>query len=147
MDVLMSDNNVNCTFEKVTVGGGKRLFPLSCGGKRSPHRCVPRSRLYISNAVGRRFKPNSADDRGRTPLSWAAAGGYFSMVNLLVEREEVIADLSDKRGKTPLHYAAQEGHESVVELRINRTNVTANRPQRFLTWTALCFAALEGIVR
>jgi hypothetical protein len=37
----------------------------------------------------------------RTPLQWAAANGHRSVVELLVQREDVEADSKDNSGHTP----------------------------------------------
>jgi ankyrin repeat protein len=55
---------------------------------------------------------------GRTPLSYAAEGGYLAVVELLVQRENVEADSKNKNGRTPLSYAAGRGHLAVVGLRV-----------------------------
>lgn len=47
-------------------------------------------------------------------------------MKLLVEREDVMADLKDNHGRTPLMWAAESGHEAVVKLLVERDNVVAN---------------------
>lgn len=47
---------------------------------------------------------------GRTPLSYAAGGGYVSLVRLLCEKERVDLNLRDKAGRSPLSYAAKRGN-------------------------------------
>jgi len=42
------------------------------------------------------------DDRGRTPLLWAAERGHEGIVKLLLNREEVNPDSKDNDGRTPL---------------------------------------------
>ena len=43
-------------------------------------------------------EPDSKDDLGRTPLSWAAEEGHEAVVKLLVARDDVEADSKDNNG-------------------------------------------------
>ena len=63
------------------------------------------------------------DGTGRTPLSWAAAYGHESIVQILIERDDVNIDSTDDYGRTPLWCAAEGGHEAVVRLLIGRNDV------------------------
>ena len=64
---------------------------------------------------------DSKDKDGRTPLSWAAAGGHEAVVKLLVATAGVDADSKDESGQTPLSHAAYGGREAVVKLLRCRT--------------------------
>ena len=68
--------------------------------------------------------PNMQDNRGRTPLSYAAERGYQEMVALLLEREEVNSDVADNDGKTPLSFATRNVHNRVAPLLQSRKAVT-----------------------
>jgi ankyrin repeat protein len=45
---------------------------------------------------------DSKDGHGRTPLWRAAEKGHEAVVNLLLERDDVTADLKDNMGQMPL---------------------------------------------
>jgi ankyrin repeat protein len=49
-----------------------------------------------------RHDQDSRDTYGRTPLWWAAREGHEAVVKLLLERDNVVADLKDDYGQTPL---------------------------------------------
>ncbi|RDW79059.1 ankyrin repeat domain-containing protein [Aspergillus mulundensis] len=59
------------------------------------------------------------DSLGRSPLSWAAAEGHKSLVELLLRYEAAAPDLKDASGQTPLSWAAKTGHSDVVEVLVN----------------------------
>ncbi len=56
---------------------------------------------------------------GRTPLHWAASGGYAPLAEWLMV-SGAHADARDLWGCTPLHLAAELGRESVVELLLRK---------------------------
>ncbi|KAJ9604218.1 hypothetical protein H2200_011052 [Cladophialophora chaetospira] len=58
-----------------------------------------------------------SDDRGRTPLSWAASKGYHKIAKILIDRGGASIDYQDRNyHRAPLHWAAEHGHEEVVRL-------------------------------
>ena len=87
--------------------------------------------------------PDRPDNRGRTPLLWAACNGHSGVVELLLGREEVIPDRPDSLGQTPLFWAAKNGHDGVVELLLEREEVIPDRPDNF-SQTPLLWAAQNG---
>ena len=76
------------------------------------------------------FVLDSRDDRGRTPLSYAAEGGHEAIVRLLLSRE-VDVNSQDDRGRTPLSYAAEEGHKAIVKLLLSRDDVAVDSQDQF----------------
>ncbi|KAI9783788.1 MAG: hypothetical protein M1839_003124 [Geoglossum umbratile] len=93
-------------------------------------------RLLLGNGTDPDFK----DDYGRTPVSWAAARGHKAVVELLANRQDVVADSRDESGRTPLSWAAAGGHNAVVELLANRHDVAADSKDESdrtpLSWAA-----------
>ncbi|XVE81053.1 hypothetical protein DITRI_Ditri15bG0032400 [Diplodiscus trichospermus] len=56
------------------------------------------------------------DDKGRTPIHYAAHFGELSMVKLMLEANASAACITDKeRGMTALHMAAWQGHKDIME--------------------------------
>ncbi|KAM0479862.1 hypothetical protein ACHAPX_004439 [Trichoderma viride] len=60
--------------------------------------------------------PNSADEKLRTPLSFASEAGFDIVVKTLIDDPRVDPDAGDEWETTPLMLAALNGHEAVVQL-------------------------------
>lgn len=60
------------------------------------------------------------------PLSLAAWQGCETTVKLLLERQNVNADIKDKTGSTPLSYAAGKGHWAIARLLLEQRGVCAD---------------------
>ena len=57
---------------------------------------------------------NEVDSIGRTPLHWAAKGGYLNVVQLLLDYR-ANATMKDTDGKSALEHAAENGHTTVIQ--------------------------------
>ncbi|KAG0644254.1 ankyrin repeat-containing domain protein [Tuber brumale] len=100
------------------------------------------------------------DNKGRTPLSCAAESGNVGVVTLLLEREEVNANVKHREvtqdrevtqnatGSAPLSHAAESGNPGVVELFLERDEVngksTDNNGRTPLSYAAR--SRNEGVV-
>ena len=70
------------------------------------------------------------DDTDRTPLSWAAQYGHGSIVQMLIEKDDVDINTKDIFGMTPLSAAAEMGHDAVARQLIQRGDVERIRMGR-----------------
>ena len=65
---------------------------------------------------------NSRDNNDRTPLSWAAGGGYTRVVEILLKRGAEV-DSRDNTGRTPISFAVEAGHNDTVTLLLDVTDI------------------------
>jgi len=93
--------------------------------------------------VGKYVNPSSLDNRGQTPLLWAARNGHGRTVELLLKLEDVSPDGPDNRGRSPLSWAARNGHGGVVKLLLEQKDVSPDRPDNY-GQTPLSWAAWSG---
>jgi ankyrin repeat protein len=56
------------------------------------------------------------DDKGQTPLQFAAGFGRMGVVRLLLNTGKVDMNSKDQYGVTPLQWASKHGYRDVVEL-------------------------------
>ncbi|GMH34907.1 hypothetical protein BSKO_02768 [Bryopsis sp. KO-2023] len=64
------------------------------------------------------FDVDTQDEAKRTPLSYAAEKGHYSIVETLLLKGANV-DLSDKNHKTPTHWASEKGNVEVVKALIH----------------------------
>ncbi|EIT83537.1 ankyrin repeat protein [Aspergillus oryzae 100-8] len=82
------------------------------------------------------------DNRGRTPLSWAAEGGHEVVLELLLEKGARL-DSKDEQSRTPLSWAAAENtHGAALALLLERGAAIESRDK--FGRTSLSWAALKG---
>jgi ankyrin repeat protein len=78
-----------------------------------------------------------------TGVHMSARFGLYFLLEQIVERSILNADLKDGYSRTPLIWAAMKGHKSIVKLLTDRSDVVAD----FSDWydqTALSWAAMNG---
>lgn len=61
-----------------------------------------------------------ADERGRTPLTWAAAHGQYAVAKLLLDRGANVHHRSPTTGACALGFASMQGHAELVTLLLDR---------------------------
>lgn len=83
----------------------------------------------------------SRDNRGRTPLHWAARMGRSDAIALLVDHGARV-DVADHEGRTALHDACAQGHGETAALLLS-AGASVDEPDR-LGVTGLMLAAREG---
>jgi len=151
MLLLKDESLVACAVQTVLVSSYRyqnysQRFPKQATGLHvsASFGLVSLSKKLLSWIAKRNMAlADSKDNNGRTPLSWAAEGGYEAVVKLLAERDDVDADLKDNDGWTPLSWAAARGHEAVVKLLAERDDVDADSKGN-IGWTPLSWAAERG---
>ena len=84
---------------------------------------------------------NSRATNDRTPLSYAAEGGYAALVKQLLEAGADV-ELKDVNGWTPLLYAAVRGHLAVVKLLLKAGANIESKSRR--SRTSLSYTAVKG---
>ena len=78
-------------------------------------------------AIGEEHPHKLKSQYGLTPLSWAAHGGYETIVKLLLANDSIDPDLKDSQcSQTPLSWAAESGHDAVVKLLLETGQVEAD---------------------
>jgi ankyrin repeat protein len=107
--LALPDLNLNAAATEVTANAGEET-------STSLHHVVrrgspPIARLQVAT---KQLDPNVTDHLGRTPLHWAANNVDLAMVNLLLDRLDMVVASKDTKGSTPLKMAIQQGHFGVA---------------------------------
>ena len=80
--------------------------------------------------------------QGYTPIHIASENGHLSIVEYLIEKQNIDKDIKGRYGKTPLHYACLNGHLPIVKYLISKgSNVEAIDSHKK---TPLHYACEEG---
>jgi ankyrin repeat protein len=87
--------------------------------------------------------PNSKDNNGRTPLSWAVEKGNDEVVGLLLEKDNIDLNSKDKDGRTLLWWAAGRGRSALVNLLLAKERVNPDSKDKDAR-TPLSLAAGNG---
>ena len=74
---------------------------------------------------------NIKDDKGRTPLLWAAKLGHEIVMELILALDSIEADTQDLHGRTPLSYAAEHGLVQAVRMLVGRDAVETDSNDDF----------------
>lgn len=83
---------------------------------------------------------DQTDQKGRSPLSCAAANGNVGVVDLLLATKSVTVDRRDRQGRGPLSWAAASGDSEVVKVLLGTGQVDVNQKDHGdrspLSWAA-----------
>lgn len=63
---------------------------------------------------------------GRSAFSWAVAGGYLGIVDIILEHDKELVNTQDRSGRCPLALAAQYEHLEVLDKLLSTENVNVN---------------------
>lgn len=74
----------------------------------------------VSLLLARNDVDPNLPSKGSTPLAWACIFGHREVVQLLIDRSDVIIDSRDPELRTPLSWAARNSHEEIVEILLAR---------------------------
>jgi ankyrin repeat protein len=80
----------------------------------------------------------------QTVLTWAVENGYLGLINLMLLKDNVSADLKDASGRTALSYAAENGRGKIVRLLLDSDDVNGDSTDPWSNRTPLSFAAERG---
>lgn len=132
------------------------IVQRDCNGDTAIHMAAERGRLDVLRLMITAVGPvNFRNNRGETPLMYAAHGGHLASVIALVQGPEPFCDagMVDEEGKTLLMHACASGHLDLVNVLLqNREGkhedlhfpkMDVNRPDHHGT-TALMVAVGEG---
>jgi ankyrin repeat protein len=81
---------------------------------------------HVMQILSRRANVNTKDNKGRTPLWWAASLGYLGIIDTLMESPNIDPNSQDGKGRTPLLIAAEKGRMAAIRIlaadkRVSRT--------------------------
>ena len=126
--VLKMDDTSSRSVEMICDSNNEKNA-TNCDDNSSPMECVRQGNLDgLKEAVQKHgYRPCTAfDNKGATPLMWAAGGGHLDIARHLIEDCgcDPCQSQRGKRsfaGRTALHWAARNGHIEVVRYMITLT--------------------------
>ncbi len=114
-------------------------------GESLVHACVRRPDL-LRVVLDHGLDANATDERGRTPLHWAARIGSTQSVMLLLEHGASVS-ARDHRGRTPMHDAALAGHGAIIDtLRAHGAQVDARDNEQVTPMMLACARGHDHIL-
>ena len=95
----------------------------------------------ISLFLNSKINIDTCDERGWTPLIFAAFNGSKELANLLIQKGSNV-NIKDKAGYTPMHWAAFNGYTHIMRrMVIEDADINA---RSLRGWTPLMMAAMKG---
>ncbi len=119
--LLESGPRVKAMFQVVLYGTEHTTYGY-CFKPDSPFNQLHAAAIWGLDALIERFieksEPNlnEPDDRGRTPLSWAAEYGRVYVIEALLARKDMGIDAVDQAGRSPLWWAARKNQVQSLRL-------------------------------
>ncbi|KID95046.1 ankyrin repeat protein, partial [Metarhizium majus ARSEF 297] len=110
--------NVQMVEVLLAYGASEEIYELN-GGFVFTKALKSRGTGLMKALLELRIRPDVADAKGRTALSWAAEYGHAMQVEMLLESGAGV-DTQDVQGKTPLMYAAVQARIQVMETLLDR---------------------------
>ncbi len=98
--------------------------------------------IRVERLILNGVNPQASDERGMTPLHWAAKNGHREVVAYLLDHGTPM-DQIRQDGVTPLFLAAQEGRRDIVALFLER-GAEVNQQGRVGSVTLLHLGAYRG---
>ncbi|KAL8393686.1 hypothetical protein RB595_003429 [Gaeumannomyces hyphopodioides] len=98
---------------------------------------------YVNRAILLAYSLLSPPDIDTALLFWAAAHGYDSIVQSLLDTGQLDLDMKDERGRSLAHQAAAEGHISLLQFLLDSGKVDVNAKAKW-GYTPLLYAVKKG---
>lgn len=113
-----SDSGVN-RYDNI----GRSPLSYAFNDDRRPKERIEIVKLLLQHDKSREKNIIGGDDKGWSPLSYAAKKGSREMVELLLQQEGVAADSRDNNGRVPLSCAAEYGNKGAMKLLLHQEGI------------------------